>query len=909
MSKYDFGSSNNEATKYDFGNGGNSTVPTTFESPGPFNLAGLPYVAGHGATTPVGIAYNTVVGIPEAAGKVAKSIGQGLAQDFFGVGLSIGNVVNKILGRDITTSYTPTNSFSKSILGETTNDIATRVVNAEQAIKDSPLAQKLGLDKVSGPLAFGGVIGSVGLDFTGLGGEEAAGKQLLKEITESGAFKILTKSKVPEEVAKRFAPEFAKASTLGDVNQLMNLMKGEIGKNSLEKGITMAAEKSNPEELATGQSQLTQASPLEKSTGSYLDTTINNKYVKDEPLTAFVNQTDKKTAQGLRDEFVGIKNEQIVKGNQLADAIKLAVPKKAEREGMFWYKAANGDPAVLEAALKDPKLADYHPQIESALKLSPKAVEALDKVSQFYKESGQVSLKNDTIKGITENYQNRLYGATPPKDFVKTELASGLKTSTSHTMSRVFNTEFEAAQAGKKFATTDIADSLSIYNEEMARVNASRKLFDAMDKNGIGAWSDREVPGWSQVGTLKKGAQRFIAPNGIAKGLRAISEPNFLSKIDALRGIQKYQGLVKTVDLAFSFFHHFTFAVQTLSQGGITTLIKSPVMEKILKSPEFAELEQDFAKHTGITTKVSSNQDILKKLSDGDKGVYGKVTNLPVVKQTLHTAEKFGSFLFDHIQRYLKVSDYGGKISNWVASHPTATNEEVIAAKKGFAKEINAAYGGLNWETMGITKSELNGLRFLLLAPDFTLANASLVKYAFQTGTVGSAARKNLVLGTLAMMTLTEGANKILTGHYTDQNPTGHKMEIEISPGVYISLLRGAQGEVNKFISNLIQSGPIKGPAQYFQGKLSPLVRTGVGLASGVNYYGQAISSPKGGPVKNTVDYAKYIAQNAGPVPFGVSNTLANLKGGKTTPAGVAAMVSGLGRYAPGKQTKVKYRF
>ncbi len=895
-------------TKYNF-----DTVTTP---PEPSSLGtdylGNPTINGPAAANPLGVAFNTVAGLPAAAIQFGKDVGQGIARDIQGIGLSIGDAVNHFLGRDTTSSYTPTNNVDKTVLGDTTESLGSRVTDAEIQIKASPMAKKLGLDKIALPLAFGGVIGSVALDFAGLGGEEAAIKQLLKETTTEGALDLLTKAKVPTPVAAAFAPEFAKATTPEEVNQLMNLMHGTIGAGNLSKD---AAIRAGEETSARSPGLAAQETPaLVQSGGNLdtsLDTTLNNKYVKDSPFNAFVGTTDKNTAQGLRDEFVGIKNEQIVRGNQLADEIKQAVPDKLDRQGMFWYKAANGDESILRQALTDPKLADYHPQIEKALDLSPEAKAALPKVKQFYDEAAQVSVKNGSIKGVTENYQNRIYEPTPPKDYVKTELGQNLKQTTGHGKARVFDTEFQAAQFGKKFATTDIADTLSVYNEEMAKVNTSMKLFDAMQQKGIGTWTDRPEPGWSSVSSLKKGGQSFVAPNGIAKGLKAIADPNYLTKIDALRGIQKYQGLVKSVDLSFSLFHHLTFAVQTLSQGGITALIKSPVMERILKSPEFGQLEQDFVKNTGITSKVSANQDIVRELLDtSNKGIYAKVTGAPVIKQTLQASQKMGNFLFDHIQRYLKVSDYGNKVAGWVASHPAATNEAVTAAKKGFAKEINAAYGGLNWESMGITKSELSAMRYILLAPDFTAANASMVKYAFQTGTAGSAARKNLVAGTASMLLLTEGINKILTGHFTDKNPSGHKLEIEIAPNVYISLLRGAQGEVNKLVSNVITNGPIKGLAQYAQGKLAPIPRTLVGLASGVNYYGAQISPKNSGPVKSTVDYAKYIAQNAGPLPFGVSNTAAYIGGGKATPAGVAAMTSGVGRYAPGSTSKkAKYNF
>jgi hypothetical protein len=242
--KYDFGTSTG-STKYDFGNPTSEvntpaptptkTVPTKlkFEAG---NLKGLPSIEGGGAGTVGGIAYNTVVGLPKAGVKVAKDIGQALAKDFFGIGLSLGNAINKFRGKEIVTDYQPTNTVSKMILGdEPTHDIATRIVNNENAIKESPLAKKLGLDKQASKLAFGGVIGSIALDFTGGAGEKAVVKQLLKETAPEGVLKILSTLKIPPAVAEKFAPIFAESKTMKEVTDGLKLMHGTIGAENIAK--------------------------------------------------------------------------------------------------------------------------------------------------------------------------------------------------------------------------------------------------------------------------------------------------------------------------------------------------------------------------------------------------------------------------------------------------------------------------------------------------------------------------------------------------------------------------------------------------------------------------------------------------------------------------------------------------
>lgn len=631
---------------------------------------------------------------------------------------------------------------------------------------------------------------------------------------------------------------------------------------------------------------------------------LNNKYVKSEPINVQIGKNDKVTAKSLREEYSGVKNSQIVRGNQLADEIKKAIPNVEERQGLFWNKAANGDIQVLQQALDNPKLADYHPQIEKALNLSETAKAQLPKLDQYYNESGNIAKELGTISNIRENYQNRIYQPEPPKDFVSTELKQGLKQTTSHAKARVFDTEFQAVEAGKKFATTDVADALSIHNEEMARVNASRNLAQTMVDTGLGQWTDKgSAPeGYAAVGNIRKGTESFVAPKGISKGLQAIADPDFTKKIDALRGIQKYQGLVKTVDLSYSLFHHLTMAAQTLAQGGFDAIRNAPSMLDKLDSLEFAQVEQDFTRNTGITTKVSDNQDVLRNLLGADKK---GITNLPVIKQFLQGANKSSDFLFGKVQRFIKVMDYGERVANWTADHPTATNTEVSAFKKSIAKEVNSAYGGLNWEAMGINKSTQSLLRTILLAPDWTISNVEQAKMAF--GSEGSAAAKaawgNYTKAIVGGLLATNGLNKLITGHFAYQNPKGHEFELEISPNVYVSLVRGGPGDLLKAYSNIKESGPLQGSARFVQGKLSPFIRTAISMFSGVDYAGRPIYS--GNTVlEKTKSGLLNLGAESFPIPFGASTTVKYLTDKNTpkTVAGTAAVISGLGRFSKNSQ-------
>lgn len=719
----------------------------------------------------------------------------------------------------------------------------------------------------------------------------------------------LANAKTPQEVGDILKPE---------LQRLAATKSEDLGNLSQEQTPKASEESTIPEQSSTaqiGQNEEAQPGKMPEIVpqegelkASSLDTGVAKdfNYVKNEPLNIDVLKDDKTTAGNIRAEYTGVKNEQIVRGNQLADEIRTLVPEKVDREGMFWYRAANGDRAVLEEALKNPKLAQYHPQIERALNLPENAIKALDKGEQYYKEAGAVSQEIGTIKNLREDYQNRIYEPEPSKDFVKNEMGQNLKLTTGHAKSRVFDTEFQAVEVGKKFATTDYADALAIHNEEMARVNTARKLADTLSDQsvGLGKWTESVPRGWSQVGNLRKGAEVFAAPRGIADGLKAIADPDFIKRVDEIRGIQKYQGFVKSIDLSFSLFHHLTFLTQTLmSKDGFSVLMNLPRMFKVLDNPEFLEMEKDFVRNTGITSKVAANQDIIAHLTRGDDFL-ARLSKVPVVKQIFGLIEKSNQFLFGDMQRFLKVMEYQKNVANWIGKHGVVSDAELTAAKRGFAKGINAEFGGLNWESLGFTKSVQSVLRTILLAPDWFVSSASQAKYAFSRGTEGQVARSTLFKAIAGGMVMTEALNKMFTGHYTDQNPKGHHMEVEVAPNVYVSLIRGAPGELVKFLSNVTESG-LQGVSRYLEGKLSPIARTGLVSLSGVDYTGRSIYSGKN-PVSKSFHGLLAILNNLMPVPFGVSTLTQYLSSGKVTPVGLGAITTGVGRFSIGSGAKKK---
>jgi hypothetical protein len=280
-----------------------------------------------------------------------------------------------------------------------------------------------------------------------------------------------------------------------------------------------------------------------------------NKYVNVPKLNFSLKENMKNTSNDIRKQVTGQLDKQIVKVNQWADSGKKAVPSETEQQGMFWYAGAGGDKSKIVDFMmkmddsKDEKIKSYYeeikPQLQSALDLSPEAIEKVKQGSQYYAEAGQVAKSLDTIKTIRENYQtNRIYKPEPEEDFIATGKRRST-ISTGHAKARFYDNPFDAVLGGKQFATTNYFDALTLHNEELAYVNTTRAMLDQMEKMGLGLWADgKGTTGYQQVGDLRKGSQIFIAPEGIAKGLESITDPDVFRKVQELNSIGKFNGFV-----------------------------------------------------------------------------------------------------------------------------------------------------------------------------------------------------------------------------------------------------------------------------------------------------------------------------------------------------------------------------
>ena len=614
---------------------------------------------------------------------------------------------------------------------------------------------------------------------------------------------------------------------------------------------------------------------------------------------------------------------------------KLALenPRKAAEQMMQRLYDLHGEegksPAEDEIARAEVLIRTMKPIWEKVANPTEGMLAAKKEGDVYYDEAGEVSKGFGTIDEVRDNYHSaRLYKSDPLAGYKA--LASIVRRFSAHGLARYYPNNLLALLDGKEFQSTSYADNLMAHNQEMTAVNYGRQMMNAMSETPgavLGTWVREKAlpPGWEQVGTASKVSyqkdpksgelelddngnplaikQIFAAPSGIAKGLAALTDPNYLRNIPGWKTASTINGVAKTGILSFSFFHHYTFACQTLASfDGFKTLSEMPSALKndIMSDPGFRALELRFLGANGSTTITHAIQDVMKG-SDEDALNLSQVLKAPVAKQLSELSKANQTLLFDGMQRYTKVMTFSRNMSKWEGEHPGATPEEIHQAELGYAKATNAEFGGLNWEALGINRTVQALARFFLLAPDWVVSNLLAAKYAFtEKGTVGSQARWTLASAVLGGLAFNNALNYMRTGHSSFENKKGHELETEISPDIYTNAIRGAPGELMKLGTDLIEDMGASGLFRYIEGKASPILSGAITALTGREMTGGDIWKGDNPVMKNVVGFW-HILTHMTPMPMAAPNAVSYMQrepADERSAMGWGALLTGLGRFS-----------
>ena len=601
----------------------------------------------------------------------------------------------------------------------------------------------------------------------------------------------------------------------------------------------------------------------------------------------------------LRGYVAGERDVRMAEANQLREQLERILTPR-EQEALTFYRDFKGKETELANLLNDPAFDRYKQVINLALHPTEAMLKADEAITQFYQktldEGRKLGFLDSTIPD--EKYITHLLAPSDEELAPKNRLIRRAKISrtTPFARTRTYDTVADAIKAGVKVRTINALDALTIYGQKHA-IAASTKLFvNQLKDSALGKWgfsgsenipSDwvpldpsnkyfrNVIPFINSEGKPSFAYQDFYVPKKIAEALKPLIDTDFTGTIPGFSKTRLYQSYLKGIQLGLSAFHIRALNITALNNEGLTGLIKSYF--KDIKSPEFLENEKDFIRYGGQTPILGRTIEAYKGLQD--KSVPSRediLKHIPLIKQIDSFSKELTKLTFDIMQRKFKVQDYALKVSQWIAKHPNASEIDLSAAKRSIAKEVNASYGGLNWEALGWSQSSVNVARFLMLAPDWTFSNFFNAKYSFEGGPAGTAARKFWIRSILTGAILTYLTSTLINGkapklkfhNFTNVYLGKDKYGKDIFQNLFFA---GAPQDAINLINNIADFGVIQGFAQTLAAKASPTIKTGIQVLTNRNYLGQEIVPRGMGPVAGTARALFAYGTSLSPIPFSLS--------------------------------------
>ena len=604
----------------------------------------------------------------------------------------------------------------------------------------------------------------------------------------------------------------------------------------------------------------------------------------------------------LRTLFVGQRDARIAATTQVRDALAKLLPDFHDQEALSILRDYKHDPAKLAADLEEIRNGNSErqkaliPSIERAMNPSPELLEADKQLTAYYtamrdegQELGVLSSSIDPAN-YTPHIFNRIVEDEAPKGVSRPAMAK----SSPFGKQRNYQTILDALKTGKIDAgTVNALDALSIRGESHAVVAATKILSRELANTELGKYGneDEHPSGWVPMAANQKafrsGADTLYVPQVVADALRPIIEPNVISSQPGIKAVKAMQGFTKSIELGLSIFHMKALSITAMNNMSFADFARSLASDT--KSPEFAEAERQWAADGLRTTKTSTPYEAYQGLKESSIKESFDVRELPGIKQLDSIAKALTDETFDVIQRKFKVEDAERKIAAWRGNNPEATDEQYFAARRSIAKEVNSAYGGLNWEVMGWGKNAQELTRLVMLAPDWTFSNIMNLKYAGEGRPGGSAARMFWVKSFATGMALTQATSLAVTGQLSDHPTQVYLGKDKDGKKLYSNwFFAGAPKDAITLLGRVQKDGALSGLAEFITAKLGPIAGTIMGLATNKDATGRTISKKVGSHNRAGKEYtradqykdqAEFVAGKA--VPFTAMNIGQMLLDGK----------------------------
>lgn len=596
-------------------------------------------------------------------------------------------------------------------------------------------------------------------------------------------------------------------------------------------------------------------------------------------------ESSKYGASAIRSLWDGPRKMLRAEGLQVADRMKQLIPEAQDQEALSFLRDYRDNPDELRSVIEEirsgqnEKLKAFIPSTERALDPTPEMMQADGELTAYFKTAldrgRQVGILDSDIDPA--RYSPRLFMKVMDDAEAGRRIGKPVFTDkTPNAIQRKYLRLLDPLKSGEFEARTfNAVDELGVYADRHATAVAT-KLFTTELENselGIHGTQDEHPEGWVP---LKFPGDLYV-PKVIADAMKPILDSSGIpGQLSKLLHAQSY---LKAVELSLSIFHMKALSITGFNNMGFADFTRA--LRSDNESPEFESVERDGALHGLETTKTGPAYEAYKGLKPSSlpMGKLDTLRSLPVLKQVDEFAQALTRQTFDVIQRKFKVMDYAGKKASWLAKHSEASDAEYTSAMRNITKEVNAAYGGLNWDVMGVSRQMLDLSRLFILAPDWTFSNVANLKYAGEGGLKGNPASQAARMFWLKSFTtgiVMSQAASMLIGHKL--NGPGHLTDVYLGKDadgkeMYSNwFFAGAPKDAITLINRVVKDGVLEGVVGFAANKFGPIAQTAFHLAENKDFRNKAISKPGESTTAKNLHQAEFVGKELTPVPFGLKD-------------------------------------
>lgn len=592
------------------------------------------------------------------------------------------------------------------------------------------------------------------------------------KLPDDGSFKIPKNTLQINEVLKKLKvrPDYSKKYKAPDINTEQQSKPTTELKQYTAEQIDRALE--NPvgevqkqiiENETQGESSPTPQGWVSKTNGTV--TNPDNQAVPQNVVVAeqkqlYEAQESKKQFNALINDYVGKLNWNLAKVQ--SDYLERGKKVKKKQLDKKSYDAIN---LYIEYANRPELIEKYYDKLPSELQelvdksksLTQTEINEAQSIIKRLQELGELGQKLGILETLQEDYINHIWvnnkkGKGKKQERLKNVGYQSFGTKFKHSFGRVFqNGNLQGISLGYEPLSLNASELLRIYEERFFKVAAQKVFIENLkqmvlpdgkravdyvdfEKINDGEYKFFTHPAFTKykyIGEKINPETKEVVPNIVKKPLMVHKDiynriddllaPSGLRKDGFGKALLSFGALGKSSILTFSGFHYVALG-KTAAFYGVNPFIgkNGSFVKGLDLITQSDPIVKDGVEKGGLTLGAGVNVEYAKQVANQAFDYLGRIDRGFLTEGLRGIKEKFDYALWDQYYTGLKSASYRVEYLRNISRYPDLSTDEIHQIT---ARGVNDNFGGLNWEQMGISKTQLDWMRLALLAPDWTLSN------------------------------------------------------------------------------------------------------------------------------------------------------------------------------------------